>query len=403
MERLVFMNRKVIPFLVGLLLIVATIGLSMSFSPSYTHKQLFGNVKDENSELEKYNQTFIQKIGKSDEHNGITFIVDSILAEKNQLMIHYTIRSDKDISSYHIGRIKLYDRNAERVNTGASFSSFGDSEVLKKTASSSINLSLNAGEWPEQAMLEVSMFDESPRDEDEEAFTWKVPFSIDKSKYEKYSYEQKLNETVEVSGQKIIFRKLAVHPTRVGLHVEFAKENTMQIFGFEELRLVNGDGFNWMKTDGITARSINEDETIYYFNNYFFKNPSEVFIEFDAIRALEKSQLDLIIDVENEVLLKAQENHHIVSVNKRGEELSVFIETGKEREHDLVNIFSAQYMDGEGETHHTRGSFVTSRNEETGLQEIGVILHNAKVKSPLTFRIQDFPNTLEKKIRMRIK
>ena len=57
--------------------------------------------------------------------------------------------------------------------------------------------------------------------------------------------EYDLNKIVEIDGQRITIKKVKVYPTRIGVDIETAIENSKTLFTFEDLRFENENGDVW--------------------------------------------------------------------------------------------------------------------------------------------------------------
>src|SRR5699024_11971452 len=58
---------------------------------------------------------FVQVIGKSDTHDGITFTVDEIIADEAKMIIFYTLEADQDYHYLMLGDLEITDENGENM------------------------------------------------------------------------------------------------------------------------------------------------------------------------------------------------------------------------------------------------------------------------------------------------
>jgi hypothetical protein len=133
-----------------------------------------------------------------------------------------------------------------------------------------------------------------------------LPFSIDKDAFKDKKEVFEVNETVEFEGQKINVEKVSIYPTRIGVTVHFDEENSKRIFAFEDLRLTDETGEEWAAiNNGTVISHTEEDRKEFYLQSNYFKKPKELHLRFNSVRALDKKELDIIIDPDKLEILKS--------------------------------------------------------------------------------------------------
>ncbi len=380
---------------------------------------------------------FMQPVGVFDEHEGIKITIDSAIVDEQQMVLFYTMElsdelrdrviQDMERSSFEaertaetrfdqleVGKVQLLDEHGESVMASMQFSSPVPDEERKKGKWVNemrfyFHEALDSGQYTLQ--IWVQKHDPQPGIE-REFFdsTWIIPIQIDTSKFAGMKETYELNETVTIERQKITFSRMEVFPTRIGIHVKFAEENTHRIFGFDDLELVDDKGEKWGTiVNGVTATMPGENEWIIYFESNYFSRPESLYLQFSSVRALPKDQLQVVVDVENERILKAPKDGRIKKVANTGMGLSFFVKMDDRDEHMYLNIFEHKYRDADGNELESNSAFATnyddfgSEGEESNLKQIGLVLADGEFTNPLTFTLNDYPHRLDKSIRLKVR
>ncbi len=336
---------------------------------------------------------FYQEINVSGEHEGITITIDGAIVDEQKMVLFYTIESNRNIKSIHPEKIKLQDANGNDIEKiGFSYGAIQD---IRKGEPVTTTLDIHFDEsFPEDFILSVNFSDLDS--------TWEMPFAIDHSKYEGMKDEIILNETVSIENQKITFEKVTILPTRVAVQLKYDEANTKQIFAFEDLRLVDENGERWNGiTSGVSAALPSENERIIYLQSNYFKKPKELYLEFSSVRALDKDELEVVVNTATNELLKAPKDGMLSSVEKRGHDLAFLLNSSHPSDENFhYSLFSHDYRDQAGNEYSSNSSF--SYDSPDGKQ-IGLVLENLDFEGPLTFRIIDYPSRITEPVRIKIK
>lgn len=98
-----------------------------------------------------------------------------------------------------------------------------------------------------------------------------------------------------ISGQNIIINEMTVTPINVIINLSFDKENSMQIFGFKELMLVDEKGVESYMLDrdsNIAERILKYNNIKIKFESFYFSDFDEIYLKFDAVKALDKNNTE---------------------------------------------------------------------------------------------------------------
>src|SRR5699024_5283218 len=149
--------------------------------------------------------------------------------------------------------------------------------------------------------------------------TCDVCIKIDHENLANHKEVSPINETVSLEGQKITFKEIIVYPTKIAIHVKYDEQNSKELFAFDDLAIVNEKGEEWASINGISGQEYIKNEEFIFLQSNFFEQPEELYLQFSSIRALDKDQLDVIVDVEQERLLKSPDDQiELLEVSKRG-------------------------------------------------------------------------------------
>lgn len=350
--------------------------------------------------LSAIDNDLMQEVNVSDKHEGLEITVDAVIVDEQKMVLFYSLESDRDREQEFISLVNV-SFGEKLPLAGISYGSIHENLKKGVPVSGSIDFYFD-GDIPEQLTLSLGI---ETGESEKLASTWTLPFSIDKEKFAGLKEEIQLNETVEVEGQKVTFEKITILPTRVAVHVKYDENNSKELFTFEDLRLVDEKGEQWSGiANGITAQHISENEKILYLQSNYFNQPEELYLVFSSIRALDKDELEVVVDLENKMILKAPADGLLTNdVEKNGGDLVFWLSLTEEDDANMgYSLFDHEYKDSEGNVFHSNTSS-TGTNHEEKTQRIGFVLENGEHLSPITLTIQDYPSRIKKDVRIQVK
>ncbi|EGW36826.1 DUF4179 domain-containing protein [Desulfosporosinus sp. OT] len=361
---------------------------------------------------------FFQPLGVSDEQEGVVFTVDGILMDESSLVIFYTVENKWGQSLVDLSEAKLFDEMGEPVKevsivsyASADPDQDGDGKVHSQINVNFSDLTVIPNNLSVKVQLRKIVQDKSPQPSDTLSSTWKIIIPVDKNKFTDMKKVYEVNQNVVIEGQKITFKKATVYPTRMALNVSYDPVNSKKIFAFDDLTLVNEKGEEWGRImNGVTGSRPDENHEILFFQSNYFTEPKKLFLRGKSIRALDKEELNVILDLEQERILKAPPNlvlDHIVKTSSRKvAELSFLLKTNPEydKEHGF-NIFPFIFSDARGQSLDTGEHGMLSHSEKPGYDQTITVTFpdNISYQSPITFQIEDFPSRITGDINIRIK
>ncbi|WP_214484685.1 DUF4179 domain-containing protein [Bacillus sp. SM2101] len=340
------------------------------------------------------NNNYIQTIGAYDENNGDIFTIEHAILDEKKLILFYTIECKENNKPHYIEYPELYSINGEKIDLVLSEWNRPLNNNLIR-----IDLSLNE-ELPENLILKVPF--QSNENQSIARYKYEIPFSINKKLFSAVEQTIKINKTIDIDGQRVYFNYLTINPTHSELKVSFDDKNNKEILGFENLRLTDQDGNNWFNNkSGPMSYNMINNGIIRFESSYFYKL-EELYIEFSGIRAVDKDSLDVVIDLENETIIKAPDDKlSLQSVSgsyKKGKD-PVSLEFKMIPYSDAkVTDLNVEFYDADGQHYLSSGQSGKGRD---GTWRID--LNPGDYISPLTFKLADYPIRINKDVRLKIK
>lgn len=348
---------------------------------------------------------FAQKIGVSDEHDGLKVTLDSVIVDEQMMVMFYKIDSSGGHKKISVENLRLTDSDGNNIEE--TVSSFGgwidDSQNNEQLLQATYEFYGN--NLPENLKLSIELAEGEAEDGQPLAKlddTWVLPFSIDKEAFKNKKEVFELNETVEFEGQKITIEKVSIYPTRIGVTAHFDEQNTKHVFGFEDLRLVDETGEEWAATNNGTIISHSEENTKeFYLQSNYFKKPKELFLRFNSVRALDKKELEIIVDPDNLEILKAPSDGRLLKVSREEDQLMLTFQRNSKEGH--TNISFEQAVDSNGdEIGDGSASFRWSTNE-LPVDILIPYFGEGAAPGPITLKLNDYPATIKGEANIKLK
>ncbi len=352
---------------------------------------------------------FVQVIGKSATHDGITFTVDEIIADEAKMIIFYTLETDQDHNYFMFSNLEFTNETGEDIAAVISYDSHSEDIEKNKIVSGKVDIEFeHNANLPERIHMSADIDVGNSLTYTGDNKTWDISFTVDHDKFADHKEVYQINDTVIVEGQKITFKEIIVYPTKIAIHVKYDEQNSKALFNFDDLEIVNENGEEWASImNGVTGQEVNENEEILYLQSNFFEQPKELYLQFSSIRALDKDKLDVVVDLEQEKLIKRPDDQlKLLEVSKRNS--SAYLEFIIQRSTDFFTetfyqTFSHTYFDESGNEYETHSGFGFHTGDDDSEFVSYLTVDKPDSGSNVILKIIDYPTRISKNIKMKVK
>lgn len=333
---------------------------------------------------------YYQPIGVSDTHDGLTLTIDGVIRDEGRIVLFYTITDEDGITGARLARPEFRLLDGSYLEGGLSYSYVYPEEKAMPagTYSSQLDIWISGEELPDQftleAKLETGNVMLSP--------TWEIPMQLRPfSKEDLRTYT--LDQTVIIEGQSIHFRSVTVYPTRIAVDVEFDEANSKEIFSFLDLTLIGDHGEQLISIG--SDRSGNQ-QTIYFVGSSF-SLPDSLRITGSAARAVDKDQMELVLDTDRNKMIQAPDEKVQIGYVEKGNGMDEWLTVTLvlsgilEEDHMHYRLIASDFRDASGTTFQMRDLRQTSSGGNPGEQQITFYIPDQDYEQPLTFRIESYP------------
>ncbi|ETI70812.1 DUF4179 domain-containing protein [Neobacillus vireti] len=375
---------------------------SIRLSPAFANyisvipgmEKLVDLIRDDKGKMLAVENDYYEKIGVSQEKNGIKFTIDGVIADENGLILFYTINTKEKEKELNTGEVELKSLDEKSLEKGSSM--LGRAFYSEKGETSHSD----KFEFYFQSPLEVKKFEvkvDVKVKKQKENFT--LQFELKKEIQQKKTYV--LNKDVEIKRQKFTVINVDVYPLRVAVHVKMDPQNTKKLLNFDDIRLIDEHGETWYKiANGFTGSKISDDEAIIYLQSNYFQEPKELYLVINKIQAIDKEDAYVMIDIEKEQILKQPKGNKFTALKVEGDQIILSMRPKKEFSFDLFNLV----RDRDGNEIDKAGGFLSHNFEDEKVTEYGVSIPGLKDKlSPISLEIFFFPSWIEGSEKIKIK
>ena len=375
-----------------LLTFVTTIRVSPAFAAYVSNipgmEKIVEMISNDKGMMMAIENDYYQEIGEYVEKDGLRITIDGAIADEQGIVLFYSWDSEKKLN-LAIENVELTDRSGENIhNSGSTHygTYYGDGETTK------------------QGMMEF--YFQTPYHENEFLLSfdaygeeYSIPFSLDETVKTKIVYD--VNETAEIDGQKIHVRKVEVYPTRVAVHVEVDPDNTKQLMEIEDLRLVDETGETWGGiSNGFSASGGPSDkEKIIYLQSNYFHEPKELYLVLNRIQAVDKDEAYIVIDTEEEEILKQPEGNKLRNLKIESGTLSLDVHA----DYEFNGHIFGETKDADGKLIESSSAFTTAEEEFVRRMGVSYEKNLEQYKSPITIELVFYPEWIEGEAKIRIK
>jgi hypothetical protein len=338
---------------------------------------------------------YMQPVGLSDTHNGITFTVDGIVTDSVRVNVFYSLRMETHQATPYFGSMNVLDADTQQKIKA--FYGFKAAEADKAGLYRGVIDIQMAEGVPVPKNLKVEF---SP---DQNGSMWKVVFPVDKSKSEGKQEFIDVHKEVTVSGQKLRIERVNIYPTRLTLDISFDSSNSKRIFNLSEMTIVNEKGEVLQNKSAVLGES---GQTIHFDSSYFSK-PKSLTLKVGRIMALDKDKLTMKLDLNKKKILQAPDDKvTVTSVQRRtdgGYVVDLRLQSPNIERYHFGYTLVGKLIDANGKEYKTgqirSGTDGSSDKISTQIE----ILSDNSLQNPVSIHLSDYPSWIEEPFEVKLK
>jgi len=346
---------------------------------------------------------FVQPVDASDSHDGVTFNVKGIIADDNRLNVFFTMKMPYEVDKVPYDHPRVYDADTgEELPTsiGFGYGGFGSNLKPRLELLDRMDITMSAGhEMPERVRVSFMLMPFGNK-------TWSAVIPIDKERFKGMKETVPLGKTVKIDGQSMLFKEVTINPTSIQVDVAFDPANTMKLFWFNDLRIVTDTGEEFLNKGSF---GLQDGGQTLQFESTFFSNPKHLTLKGNRIMALDKSKLEMKIDLDTKRIIQAPDDKvRFISVDNVDNDrynLVLGVKTDSVRDHFMFNIIDGTVYDAKGTAFQWDGHR-TSSTPDGDTQEMiltSQLVLDKSYTNPLTFEIFNYPSWIEQPFEIRLK
>lgn len=326
-----------------------------------------------------------QAIGASGESKSFKVTLEGLITDENGLII-FSSATQKNSNQIQISSIQVLNQNGVPIAKNGSYS-FNYPE-----STHTAELEFETKIPTEELLIEYTF----SKDE-EESETIKIPFRIELKPIKKEQYV--VNETVEVQGQKIHIRSISIGSLKTAIEVEYDAENTMKIFGFEDLRLEDEKGEVWTSIqNGVTAKgSDNPNVTTYYLQSNYFRQTDHLTLKFNKLMAMDREDAFISIDTDKKEIIRQPKDKRFSNMTVHGAYIEFELRGEEGYHHDPFSTI----IDAQGKELRTTSGYFSRKEEDWII--IGFDLPDEAYTNPLKLPLAGYPSYITDDVSIQIK
>ncbi|MBB4824774.1 hypothetical protein HNO89_001998 [Sporosarcina luteola] len=332
-----------------------------------------------------------QAIGVSGETDDAKVTLEGIITDETSLVAFVTEENKTRSSNRYFTNFRILDKTGHELSNALSVT-WNMSDDRNSTAAVEVDFD---GKLPEEELIFETSISDAPDEEGKE--TIQIPFQIELKPVKKEQYI--INETVEVQGQKIHVRSITIGAIKTAIEIEFDEGNSMEIFGFEDLRLEDEKGEIWTSIqNGVTARGTdNPNVNTYYLQSNYFKESERLTLKFNKLMAMDREDAFLIIDTEKAEIIRQPKDQRFSNLAVYGPYIEIELRGEPGYHHGAFSTI----MDANGKELHTMtGKISIVEDDQISL---GFDLPDEEYTNPLRLPLTAYPSYINGNVSIPIK
>ncbi|MFJ7953396.1 DUF4179 domain-containing protein [Lysinibacillus sp. NPDC096418] len=289
---------------------------------------------------------YFEEMGITKTKNGLTFTLAGVIADETGMVLSYQLSAPYNIHELETKNVEILQNGKPVIES----MTYGWASIPPtKTIESTIQL------MSTNRVIDYSNpnFELQITFKDEHLTSFVFPFSIEKAVAK--SKEYKINDVVEIDGQKIIIESLKISPLRTELQLTASSSNSMRILGFETIEVFDERGEEWgsIKNGFSGTGTLLEGKVSYFIQSNYFREPKSLTIRLGKVQALPKGQDYIDVDFLAKKVLYAPKFEGLAI--RVGTYNTIEVKVPTALEDRMLNHFY-QAVDANGEIYHPNES-----------------------------------------------
>lgn len=313
--------------------------------------------------------------------NNLTLTLLGIIADESGMIINYELDAPYQIHDLETKGVTIKQNDSE-LQGGITYSWYGKEPTTHIEETIEITSNKKIDYTNPDFELSITF-------KDEHKTTFNIPFTLQKDIAKSKYY--RLNQEVEIDGQKLIVKSLRISPLRAKLDIALDPANSMQILQIKSMRLLDEKGEEWGTiTNGLSAFGVIRDgEASLFFQSNYFREPKSLTLQINDVQALPKGKDYIEVDFLKKKVLYIPNSVDVdIEVSSYGTITAKY--KTKEEGHFYQMFFQA--VDANGEAVETNGSSHTNRD---GLEESTYTFITSGKTNPIRIYFNSFENYLK--------
>lgn len=350
--------------------------------------------------------------GVTAEQNGFVLKVDGIAADRKGIMILYSLQN-------HTGQKARVD-NLQLVGKSSSPVNYRYGWALNNTdVPTGTTLYYEILQWaegfdslPDEITFELNLGESKPVSQasrEKPLAALSVPITLDKGKIARSGEVHTVNKTLTVAGQEILINEVYTSATGIYLEPVYNEQNSKQIFSMIYPRFLLGSNGIFSSMSPVRTVEVKGKEILVFGNDSRSSQPLQ--FQLDGILALDKDTLKVVIDTEQQQIIKAPDNYLTMSLYTAERGTTMILKhnmsPGKKRFYNAL-MLDNEFTDSKGQIHSTADLYdIPPYQASADKKSVPVLdyvgLGSNKYAQPLTFTITSYPAPINQKVSLEIR
>lgn len=336
-----------------------------------------------------FKNDYYEKVAAVQAKDGLTLTIDGVILDETGMNIYYTMKSTEAVSEISIQSVDL--KNKQDIMQGGI--SYGGPSPFEKSR-----------EWTSQIkyyfqeptlFIDLSFTVEMDVLFKGETVSFSLPFELKENVKQGKTFV--LNEEVDIESQKMTIKEITIYPLRVAVNIAFDEANSMEILGFEDMRLEDEKGEVWGSIrNGVTGKG----REIYYLQSNYFEEPKKLYLRINKLQALDKEETTLVIDTEKGEILDGPKDDKLkIKESSRSGVHLVMPNAGDDPTHSYDII--SRGIDANGKGIHI--SSTGMHMDDEGTRHWVMTLDTSDYTNPLHLDLTSYPNYITGDVKVELK